>query len=193
MEAPGRELVERARRKDAQAFTTLIRLYERVALSVAFGVVGDSAAAGDITQDAFLRAWERLGDLREPERFGTWLCGIVRNLAVDAIRRRRPTEPLAGQEPASMERWTHDPVDEAGRRERHARVAAAIEALDEVSRPVVVLRYYEGLSSKQIGELLEVTPAAVDMRLSRARKQLRVLLEEREPDGAADADEVASR
>ena len=176
MESPGKELVERARRKDAGAFTSLIRSYERVALSVAYGVLGDAAAAGDVTQDAFVRAWERLEDLREPERFGTWLCGIVRNMAVDYLRRRKPTAALGGDEPAEAERWTLDPVNEIGRRERHAQIAAAIASLDEVSRPVVVLRYYEGLSSKQIGDLLEISPSAVDMRLSRARKQLRVLL-----------------
>ncbi len=177
MEVPGKDLVERARRKDAEAFAVLIRTYERVALSVAFGVLGDSAAAGDATQEAFIRAWERLADLREPDRFGTWLCGIVRNLSLDMLRRRKPAEPwTSGAAAAVEERWTHDPLEELGRRERHTRVAAAIASLDEVSRPVVVLRYYEGLSSKDIAELLEMSPAAVDMRLSRARKQLRTLL-----------------
>jgi RNA polymerase sigma-70 factor (ECF subfamily) len=176
MEVPGKELVERARRKDASAFAVLIRLYERVALAVAFGVLGDSTAAGDVVQDAFIRAWERLADLREPDRFGTWLCGIVRNLAVDAVRRRKPTESIEAARGADGDKWTHNPLEEIGRRERHQKVGAAIAALDEISRPVVVLRYYEGLPSKQIADLLEITPAAVDMRLSRARKQLKVLL-----------------
>jgi len=176
METPGKALVERARRKDPEAFAALIRAYERVVLSVAFGVLGDPAAAADLAQDAFIRAWERLDDLREPERFATWLCGIVRNLAIDCLRSRRPVEPLLGREPAADPRWTHDPTDEVGRREQLAQVAAAIAALDEVSRPAIVLRYYEGLSSRQIAELLETSPAAIDMRLSRARKQLRAIL-----------------
>jgi RNA polymerase sigma-70 factor (ECF subfamily) len=178
MEVPGKELVERARRKDAEAFAVLIRMYERVALSVAFGVLGEAAAAGDATQDAFIRAWERLSDLREPERFGTWLCGIVRNLSLDMLRRRKPAERWNTQSPAVDGRWTHNPLDELDQRERFSKVATAIAALDEVSRPVVVLRYYEGLSSKEIADLLEMSPPAVDMRLSRARKQLRTLLEE---------------
>jgi RNA polymerase sigma factor (sigma-70 family) len=178
MEAPGKGLVERARRKDAEAFAALIRSYERVALSVAYGVLCDAATASDAVQDGFIRAWQRLADLREPDRFGTWLCGIVRNVAVDYLRRRKPAESLeTSRPPAEEERWTHDPMDDAGRREQNARIAAAIGSLDEVSRPVVVLRYYENLSSKQIAELLETSPAAVDMRLSRARKQLRALLE----------------
>jgi RNA polymerase sigma-70 factor (ECF subfamily) len=59
------------------------------------------------------------------------------------------------------------------RRERHDMIAAALDTLDEVSRSAVVLRYYDGLSSKQIGELLDLAPAAVDMRLTRARRVLR--------------------
>jgi RNA polymerase sigma-70 factor (ECF subfamily) len=176
MEVPGKELVERARRRDAQAFARLIGAYERVALSVAFGVLGDPSAAGDAVQESFIRAWERLSDLREPERFGTWLCGIVRNQALDALRRRKPSEQWTAQCVTADQRWTHDPLEELGRKERHAKIAAAVAALDETSRPVVVLRYYEGLASKEIADLLEMTPAAVDMRLSRARKQLRTLL-----------------
>jgi RNA polymerase sigma-70 factor (ECF subfamily) len=178
MEVPGKELVERSRRRDAEAFAALIRMYERVALSVAFGLLKDASSAGDVVQEAFIRAWERLDDLREPDRFGTWLCGIVRNLSLDVLRRRKPNEPWGADQNAADQRWTHDPLEELNLKERNATIASAIASLDEVSRPVIVLRYFEGLSSKQIGELLEMSPAAVDMRLSRARKQLRTFLGE---------------
>jgi RNA polymerase sigma-70 factor, ECF subfamily len=187
MELADRALVEKARRKDAEAFAALIRAFERVALSVAYGVLNDSSAAGDVTQDAFIRAWERLAELREPERFGPWLCGIVRNLAIDALRRKRVTQPLAaGQRVVHPERWTSDPLEQVDRRETESRLAAAITSLDEQSRMVVVMRYYEDLSSKEIGKLLEMSPAAVDMRLSRARKQLRMVLEDQPAEEAAE-------
>src|SRR4051812_11730540 len=83
------ELVIRARQKDADAFAALIGRYERVALSVAYGVLGNSDAASDAVQEAFLRAWQRMAELKEPGRFATWLCGIARNLAVDARRRAK--------------------------------------------------------------------------------------------------------
>lgn len=179
MEATPTVLVERARRKDADAFAALIRQHERMALSVAYGVLGNATAAGDVVQDAFVRTWQRLSDLREPERFGTWLCGIVRNLAIDALRRRKPTDLLGpANSVADGERWTVNPVEEVGRRERSRKVAEAIASLDEASRLVVTMRYYEDLSSKEIAERLEMTPAAVDMRLSRARKVLKAMLEE---------------
>lgn len=173
------ELVERARLKDADAFSQLVRHFERMALSVAFGVLGDAAAASDVSQDALIRSWERLHDLREPHRFGTWLCGIVRNLAVDRLRRRRRTEALGpSTAPARRERWTHDPFDDVCRRESHDIVVGAIDALDEVARVAVKMRYYDALPSKQIARLLGISADAVDMRLIRARKRLRAALPE---------------
>lgn len=161
--------VEQARRRDAAAFGRLIRRYERAALAVAFSVVGDRGEAGDVTQEAFVRAWNRLPDLKEPNKFPSWLCGIVRNLAVDFRRRAKPTASLGNFERAAG----LDPADALSRKEAFDRLGAAIAELDEISRSVVALRYYDGLSSREIGDLLELAPTAVDMRLSRARRQLR--------------------
>lgn len=177
MEGAAQDLVERAQRRDAEAFAALIRQYERVALAVAYAVLGDSAAAGDAAQDAFLRAWQRLPDLREPERFGTWLCGIVRNLAVDMLRRGGGRQTVPVRETLAADgRFASDPLEELALQERNHSLAEALAELDDVTRSVVVLRYYDNLPSRRIGELLELTPAAVDMRLSRARHQLRQIL-----------------
>ncbi|HZN65625.1 MAG TPA: sigma-70 family RNA polymerase sigma factor [Tepidisphaeraceae bacterium] len=180
MEPTWEEVVRRAQRRDAAAFARLIARHERTALALAYGLLADPNSAGDVVQDAFVRAWERLADLKEPARFGPWLCGIVRNMAIDALRRSRH-EPRAGSQTPEVQDAHHplgfgdcpDPADELARRERDAALSAAIESLDEVSRSAVVLRYYDGLSSKQIGDLLDLAPAAVDMRLTRARRQLR--------------------
>ena len=190
MEPTWEEVVRRAQRRDAAAFAQLIERHERAALSVAFGVLGDGNASGDAVQEAFVRAWERLADLKEPARFGPWLCGIVRNLAIDQLRRCR-NEPRPGCNAPAVKELRHDgrhpgqsygddPAEQMSRRERRDAVAAALDALDEVSRSAVVLRYYDGLSSKQIGELLDLAPAAVDMRLTRARRVLRDRLDSTE-------------
>jgi RNA polymerase sigma factor (sigma-70 family) len=194
VELPWEEVVRRAQRKDAAAFAQLIGRHERAALSVAFGVLSDATASGDVVQEAFVRAWERLTDLKEPARFGPWLCGIVRNLAIDSLRRNRH-EPRAGSESPALQdlrrddghggrRNQHgspgycpDPAEELSQRERQDAVSAALQTLDDISRSAVVLRYYDGLSSRQIGDLLGMAPAAVDMRLTRARRQLRDRLE----------------
>jgi RNA polymerase sigma-70 factor (ECF subfamily) len=172
-------LVRRAQTKDAAAFAELIGRYERMALSIAYSVLGEAAAAGDAVQEAFIRAWERLGGLKDPARFGSWLSGVVRNGAIDAKRRGRlqprsmQADPSQAQALAVNERWTADPLDELSRRERHDTLESALAELDDVTRSAVVLRYYDNKSSKEIGDLLDLAPTAVDMRLSRARQQLR--------------------
>jgi len=171
------DLVDRARREEPGAFAELVRLHERMARAVAYGVLGDPWAAHDVTQDAFIRAWQRLADLRESHRFGTWLCGIVRNLSVDRLRRHRRTKSLGPSTPAAHEhRFTHDPMDDVCRRESSDLIADALDNLDDVARMAIKMRYYDDLPSKQIATALGISADAVDMRLIRARKRLREAL-----------------
>ena len=180
---PVEETVRCAARGDAAAFAELIGRFERTALAVAFGVLGDSDLAADAVQESFLRAWQRLGDLRESERFGPWLCGIVRNQARDAQRRHwRELRARAVVPAAASASRAEDPAIEIIGRETEGRLMAALKQLDELSRAAIMLRYYEGLSTKQIGELLGKAPAAIDMRLTRARQALRRALADDEPD-----------
>lgn len=187
MERSLEELVAQARSGDADAFAELIRRHERTALSIAYSTVQDASAAGDVTQDAFLRAWQRLGELKEPGRFGAWVCRIVRNLAADHTRRRsnqRAFGSIDGMPIEDIAPIAMDPADELGREEVRRRIDEALATLDETTRSAVVLRYYDGLPSKRIGELLDLSPAAVDMRLSRARTELRGKLAWADPSGA---------
>jgi RNA polymerase sigma-70 factor (ECF subfamily) len=167
------DLVSRARRGDGASFAELIKRHERLALGVAYGVLHDPQLAGDVVQEAFLKAWRRLGDLAQAASFAPWLCGIVRNLSVDQKRRKRLA--ICGIEEARSEAdgKALDPAEEIGRREQAVRISAALESLDELTRSAVVLRYYENLSSKEIGELLGLSSAAIDMRLMRGRQALK--------------------
>jgi RNA polymerase sigma factor (sigma-70 family) len=173
LEQSPQELVLQARGGDPAAFASLIGLYERTALAVAYATVGDASSAGDVAQEAFLRAWQRLGELKEPARFGAWLTRIVRNLAADQIR-RRPFQQLESAEALeAIEPCRADPTADLDKAEVRGRIDEALATLDETTRTAVVLRYYDGLPSKRIGEMLNLSPAAVDMRLSRARAELR--------------------
>lgn len=169
MELSVEELVSRARLHDADAFAELIQRFEGVALAVAYAQTRNAADAGDIVQEAFLRAWQRLDSLDDPSRFAHWISRMVRNLSID-LRRRRKTLPLdeSFDPPDSVTHITSLEQDEQKRQ-----VERAINGLDDLSRECVTLRYYENMSSKQIADLLGITPAAVDMRLSRARNQLK--------------------
>lgn len=170
-------LVERALfKKDAGAFVELIAKYQRPARAMAFRILGDATAADDVVQDAFGRAWERLSYLREPSQFGTWLCGIVHNLAVDELRHRRIKQMLAVGHAARCHQSVCTPFDQAVHRETCDKVSKAVAGLDRHSRAAVRLRYYENHVPRQIAAAMGITPAAVNMRLFRARKELRVSL-----------------
>jgi RNA polymerase sigma-70 factor (ECF subfamily) len=169
-----RELVGRARRRDAAAFGRLIESHERAALAVAFAILGDPSAAGDAVQEAFLKMWQRLPELKEPERFSGWCAQVVRNAALDARRRQRG--PAAAQQDvhaATLPPLVHDPAAGLEQAESRDRLDAALAELDELTRTIVVLRYYDNLNSQQIGAMLDLSAAAVDMRLWRARNELR--------------------
>lgn len=164
-------LVMRSKHRDAAAFTLLIRRCERAALSIAYAQLGDATAAGDAVQEGFLRAWQRIADLENPCRFPAWLCSIVRNIAIE---HRRKLKRFDSSDPPREPAWmASDPAAGLERAERCRQVDAALESLDDISRSAVVLRYYENLPSREIGELLGITATAVDMRLSRARQELR--------------------
>jgi RNA polymerase sigma-70 factor (ECF subfamily) len=185
------QLVRQAQRGDARAFSTLIARYERSVLAVAYSAAGDSDRAADAAQEAFLRAWRKLDSLKEPQCFGTWLLGIARNVALDAGRkaRRQPAESLTGNTMSDAA----GPEQRLDQREQSDQIALAIQQLDDVSRSVVVLRYYENLSSREIGQLIGLSPAAVDMRLMRARQQLRQSLGDDRPPTTSNAGSVGVR
>jgi RNA polymerase sigma-70 factor (ECF subfamily) len=169
------DLVQLARGKGnrgSEAFAALIERFERPALGVAYAILRNPDRAGDAVQEAFLRAWQELPGLKEEAKFGSWLMQSVRHAAIDARRRQKPTvgefpDLADGNRPGNLPEEQLDAAD----RTRH--VKAALEELDETTRQAVMLRYYEGLGSKEIAELLDISPPAVDMRLSRARGVLR--------------------
>lgn len=167
------ELVKRAMAGDAGAFAGLIARHERACLAIAYAKLRDADAAGDVVQEGFLKAWRNLGSLGSPASFSGWLAQIVRNLASDLLRtkQRRGTETVV-----EVADETNDPAEMAAESERARQIDAALAKLDETTREIVTLRYFDGLPSKEIAAVVGMSPAAVDMRLSRARQELREML-----------------
>lgn len=175
-----RELIERARRGDVGAFERLVGKYQRLGGAVAFGVLHDMELAEDVVQEAFLRAYEALGSLRDPDRFRVWFARLVRHRAIDFRRAERPQAALEDL-PAEPARETAGELSEAeepaARNERRERVLGAIAALPEADRTVLVLKHMDGRSYKEIAEITGDTVAAIESRLFRARRLLRAKLD----------------
>ena len=183
-------LVRRALDGDDQAFGELIDRHERAALAVAYAATRDAASAADAVQEACLKAWHKRHTLEDPRRFGGWLLHIVRRCAIDQVRRARPAKPLALVAEVEVPALPCGAAERLARHEADQRVRQALDALDEESRLAVVMRYYDGAPAKQIAEVLGCSPAAVDMRLKRARDKLRTFLGDldHDPDRDANAD-----
>src|SRR5881409_85217 len=87
-------LVHAARRGDKRAFVEIVARHQAMVCGIALGILGDFAASEDAGQEAFLTAWRKFHDLREPERLRSWLAKIARNAALGQLRRKRGHEAL---------------------------------------------------------------------------------------------------
>jgi RNA polymerase sigma-70 factor (ECF subfamily) len=152
-----------------------------LAFRVAYSVLRHREDAEDVTQEAFAKAYRRFGQLRDRDRFRAWIVRITWRMALDrhrSIRRRFARETVeAGLE--TRRETGHDTRQEQGAddilaaRERADRLWAAIEALPEKLRLVVVLAGIEGHDLKEVGALLNVPEGTVKSRFFLARKQLK--------------------
>jgi RNA polymerase sigma-70 factor, ECF subfamily len=154
------------------AFADLLRRYERAAWTTAWKVLRDYHAAQDATQNAFVEAYRRLGQLRSPDLFGVWLLRITRREALRLARRRGQAHPLGltGDVPACEpdERMTPESAD----------LLLAIARLPEHERLVVALRYLNGLSVAEVARLSGRPVGTVTKQLSRAIDRLRSMFRE---------------
>ncbi len=170
------ELVRRFQRGDASAFDALVERYVRLAGAIAYSVVGDYEQAADVVQDAFLKVHGSLGTLREPDKLRGWLYGVVRSCALDAVRRRRRGPGALSAVDGAGELIPADvPAPSAGaeRGELRAGVLAAVRELPEQYREVVLMKYVDDRSYREISETLGISIETIESRLFRARKLLK--------------------
>ena len=164
-------LVARCRAGETAAFEGLVDRYQRVLFTVAVRMLGDADAANDAAQNAFVKAYQKLGTFDPTRRFFSWIYRILVNECLNARRDSPPHEPLAPDLAA-----VGTPADLFDIAERRRRVQAAILALPLEYREVIVLRHYTGLSYDEIGETLHVPAKTVKSRLHTAKERLAVML-----------------
>lgn len=172
-------LVARALAGDADGFQTLVHRHFRAAYAVALALTREPADADDVCQDAFVRAWERLADCRQPDRFGAWLAQIVRNrarnrLAYFRIRRALPLSAADARPAAGA-----GPYVDTEREELRRALLAALGELSAVQREVVMLHDLEGMKHGEIATLVGCSEVMSRRHLSDARRVLRRTLADR--------------
>ena len=156
-------LVRRAQAGDEEAFAALYQRMVSAVFRYAKSVVRNPTVAEDLTAQTFLQAWKRIGSLKKPERFEAWLLRITHNLALNELRRVRPTPIDEAPEPQDTSRY-QDPAQALHGKDEAAAVRAAIRQLPDPQREVLVLRFFAGLSH-----------AAVAVQLGKSENNVRVL------------------
>ncbi len=163
------ELVTRSLKGDVRSYEELVRRYERLVGRVIYPYAGRDAAVEDLTQETFLRAYDRLSTFNPEYRFKTWLLAIANNLGIDTLRRRRDVVEF---NPDLHGRVTRGPEAAAAQAELSRSVQDAVISLPESYSVPLVLRYAEGLSYAEISEVLDISIPALKSRLFRARNML---------------------
>src|SRR5687767_2231947 len=165
------ELVHAARRRDKRAFVEIVARHQAMVCGIALGVLCDFAASEDAAQEAFLTAWRKIHELREPERLRAWLGQIARNAALGHLRRVKGHESLENAPILADESPSPDEV--AANEEEAALVREALAKLPENYRMPLILFYREGQSVHAVAETLGLSEDAVKQRLARGREMLR--------------------
>jgi RNA polymerase sigma-70 factor (ECF subfamily) len=170
------EWIHRAQDGDRGAYSELIRFFWKGVVGMIYRLYGDRHFAEDVAQDTFMRVWQRLPSFRliHPASslgasFRNWLYRIAVNLATDLIRRDRTTDDIDLINPASRETSLENRIIQ---KETIQAIQNAVLGLPLASRSVLILREYEGLSYKDISEILNIPLGTVMSRLSYARKIL---------------------
>ncbi|MDK1019772.1 MAG: sigma-70 family RNA polymerase sigma factor [Actinomycetota bacterium] len=172
------ELVERAKLGDRDAFGELVALYQHEVFTLAVRLVRDTDLAGDVAQDAFIRAWRAMPKFRGDAKFSTWMHRITVNTAWThrARRNRVRLDPLDAMVP-EPHATTLDPVRAGEAASALPKIEEALMQLTDSIRAVVVLKDVYGWTHAEIADHLDISVTAGKVRLHRGRKELRHLLD----------------
>jgi RNA polymerase sigma-70 factor (ECF subfamily) len=176
-------IVDEVRRGDRDAYGVLVTRYEKKLQHVLRRLVRDPEQARDLAQETFLKVYQHLDQFDTSRRFGPWLFRVGVNLAVDWLRRRKPTVRLC-QPPRDDEKAIEviDP-DPRPRLELEQEVHHVLQEIPLNYRTVLVLRDLEGFSCSEVAAIEGRREATIRWRLSRAREMFRKIWERRQGNG----------
>ena len=174
------DLVAAVRRGDDRAFEELYARYTRRISSYIFGMVKDHARAEDLTQDVFVSALRRMRNTDRPIAFKPWIYEIAKNACIDQFRRQRRAEEVSydaeeGLGAADYGRLvTGEPTPDVAldHKQQLDHLRGALGGLSDAHHQILVMREFEGLSYREIGERMSMSRPSVESTLFRARKRL---------------------
>jgi RNA polymerase sigma-70 factor, ECF subfamily len=181
METIIKNRIRQIKNGDQNAFAEIVEVYKDKVFQLCYRMLGNRHEAEDIAQEAFIRAYVNIHSYDLNKKFSTWLYRIATNLSIDRIRKKKPDyyldAEIAGSEGLTMySQVAADvalPEDELESMELQALIQSEILKLPEKYRSVIVLKYIEEFSLKEIGEILDLPVGTVKTRIHRGREALR--------------------
>jgi RNA polymerase sigma-70 factor (ECF subfamily) len=181
-------LIQAINAGETDRFYELVQRHEQALFNFGLRICGQAADAEDMVQDTFLNVFRYLKTFRFESQFKNWLYRIATSVCIKRRRRSKFAperelsldEFLPGDEKVATETpaWAREPLDRLLDEELAGRIEAAILALPESYRPVLVLRDIEGFSTEETAQILNLTPGNVKVRLHRARLFVREQLKD---------------
>lgn len=181
METIIKNRIKQVRKGDQNAFAEIVELYKDKVYQISYRMVGNRHEAEDISQEAFLRAYINIHSYDINKKFSTWLYRIATNLSIDRLRKKKPDfyldAEVAGAEGLTLySQVAADgmlPEEKVESLELQETIQVAILKLPAKYRSVIVLKYIEELSLKEISEILDLPIGTVKTRIHRGREALR--------------------
>ena len=173
--------VRRVQDGDRAAFRVLLDRYERMVFSITNRFGDTPADAEDLAQDIFMKAYRQLDRLRKPEQFASWLYGIALNHCRDYAKNvRRDTHAFSMTERTDWEVPAGHPRQDAALEddEISQQLWHALDQLSSTYATPFLLKYRDGMTYKAMADRMDLSVSALKVRVHRARKKLRTLLEE---------------
>ena len=173
------QLIDKVLSGDDEAFTALVRKYQKSVHALAWRKIGDFHAAEEITQDTFLRVYKHLSKLKDPKQFSGWLYVTTARLCNTWLRKNESLielleeVPMAEVEKAFYEQYVSTQHEEEARSHHQDIVKKLLEKLPESERTVMTLYYLGEMTAKEISKFLGVSVNTITSRLQRARKRLK--------------------
>lgn len=181
---PDEKLVQASKGGDMAAFEELVARHRDKMFARAFRIVHQEDEAMDLSQEAWIKGWQRIGQFEGESSFATWMTRITINLCLDHLRRnqRYRVEPLpdTSEDVTGLDRflppvWTN-PTERLERAELRVRIDAALAKLSDAHRTVLVLHEFEDMGYKEIAETVGISIGTVMSRLFYARRRMATLL-----------------
>jgi RNA polymerase sigma-70 factor (ECF subfamily) len=162
---------------DHDILENLYHQYFNKTYRTAYLVTGDHQMAEDATQEAFLKAFANLDTLRDIEKFGSWVSVIASNYAIDLLRKKKRMIFSDNISQHADGNPGISPQESWEKTESSQEVWAALSLLEPEEREILVLKYFNELSIKEISTIIDAPPGTIKSRLYRARKKVKILLQ----------------